>query len=285
MTSAFITRRATPDERVALDKLAAKCLDAHGGLPQLLDPDFAAALFPDDALILCRDATQQLVAALALTHESDDSAFFSLLILPTVTGDIATEIFAAAETLSTRRVQIFRCESVNPRTTDAFSAAGEQFFSEYVMSRPTHGMVPVDFSNPTHPWTDDNAPLFFAAYQGSFRERPGFPDPSQEEWIADQVESEEFHREWSRVALDESGTPLGFVVVDDDQIWQMGVIPAARRQGVGRQLLTHAVHALGALGKPDAWLNVNLNNPAAIALYESVGFEVVGQRSRFRREI
>ena len=285
MTSSFVAQRATPRDRESLDKLVAKCLDAHGGLPQLLDPDFAAALFPQETLIVIRDATQQVVAALALTHDSDDSAFFSLLVLPTVNSDVASEIFSAAASLSQRPTQIFRCESVNPRLTQIFPDPASQFFSEYVMSRPTENAASPTFSAITQPWTDDSAPFFFAAYHESFRERPGFPDPSSTQWIADQVESEEFHREASLVALDDQRTPLGFVLVDDDQIWQMGVVPTARRQGLGRALLTHAVHALGTLGKPDAWLNVNLNNPDAIALYESAGFEIVGQRSRFRREI
>src|SRR6202040_1791346 len=32
-------------------------------------------------------------------------------------------------------------------------------------------------------WTDQNTHAFFTAYEASFRERPGFPGWSEEEWV------------------------------------------------------------------------------------------------------
>ncbi|PTT33676.1 hypothetical protein DBR23_28700 [Acidovorax sp. HMWF018] len=63
----------------------------------------------------------------------------------------------------------------------------------------------------------------------------------------------------------------------DDEPWSAiaGVIvhPSARKQGVGRTLVEMCLNRIQELGAHGVSLVVNVPNPAAVALYESLGFE------------
>jgi GNAT superfamily N-acetyltransferase len=62
-----------------------------------------------------------------------------------------------------------------------------------------------------------------------------------------------------------------------------GVVPAARGRGLGGALVCEALARMAADGSPEAWLNVNVNNPGAAALYRRLGFADAGRRARYRR--
>ena len=65
-------------------------------------------------------------------------------------------------------------------------------------------------------------------------------------------------------------------------IWGVYVAPKFRKRGVGRMLLQHALaHAASLPGLLQLTLGANAANPAAIALYESVGFEAFGLERGF----
>ena len=65
-------------------------------------------------------------------------------------------------------------------------------------------------------------------------------------------------------------------------IWGVYVAPAFRQRGIGRTLLQHALaHAASMPGLLRVTLGVNTANSAAIALYESVGFEPFGLERAF----
>jgi hypothetical protein len=67
-------------------------------------------------------------------------------------------------------------------------------------------------------------------------------------------------------------------------IWGVYVVPEARGAGVGRALLTHALHhAAVELGVRQVILGVNVENRPAIALYEALGFETFGTEREFLR--
>lgn len=59
------------------------------------------------------------------------------------------------------------------------------------------------------------------------------------------------------------------------------VAPAARRQGVGRQLLLQSLAALAAQGAERCFLEARASNAPALALYEQAGFARVGLRRSF----
>jgi ribosomal protein S18 acetylase RimI-like enzyme len=77
------------------------------------------------------------------------------------------------------------------------------------------------------------------------------------------------------------GYALGWWVVDELQLLGLAVLPAARRGGVGRCLLEHALATTLALGGRRVLLEVARGNTAAVALYESAGFHVINVRPRY----
>ena len=65
-------------------------------------------------------------------------------------------------------------------------------------------------------------------------------------------------------------------------IWGVYVAPSFRQRGVGRLLLERALdHAATMPGLLQVTLGVNTENTAAIALYESLGFETFGVERGF----
>ncbi len=71
---------------------------------------------------------------------------------------------------------------------------------------------------------------------------------------------------------------LAWLVVDELQILQVVVAPNARRRGIGRQLLDHALAMARAAGATTATLEVRSTNVAAQILYARTGFRVDGRR-------
>ena len=59
------------------------------------------------------------------------------------------------------------------------------------------------------------------------------------------------------------------------------VAPAMRRQGLGRILLEHMISHCRARKISDLFLEVRPSNPAAIKLYQSMGFNEVGLRADY----
>ena len=113
----------------------------------------------------------------------------------------------------------------------------------------------------------DFAALWTAAYEGYF-----VPVHVDEAALAAIVDSWDIDLARSRVALD-GDARLGFanLAVREHGAWigGVGVVPAARRGGVGRALM-EAI--LGDAPRP-VTLEVIEQNEAAIALYELLGFE------------
>lgn len=67
-------------------------------------------------------------------------------------------------------------------------------------------------------------------------------------------------------------------------LWGMYVAPEARRAGVARALLVHALrYATDELKVLQVTLGVNASNHGAIALYRSIGFSVFGTEEGFLR--
>lgn len=62
------------------------------------------------------------------------------------------------------------------------------------------------------------------------------------------------------------------VVLDEATLFNIAVDPDYQRQGLGRVLLKHLIDELEKRGVATLWLEVRASNAAAIALYESLGF-------------
>jgi len=92
-----------------------------------------------------------------------------------------------------------------------------------------------------------------------------------------------------RSRADVSGRRLdGYIAArisaDELHINNIGVRPDFQRQGVGRALLCSALDNASARGARLAVLEVRAGNLAARAMYERVGFEVVGERRNYYRQ-
>lgn len=73
-------------------------------------------------------------------------------------------------------------------------------------------------------------------------------------------------------------------VVGEAELLRIAVAPSARRQGLGRRLLEANQASLTALGCDTLHLEVRVSNAPARALYEALGWRVVGQRRGYYRD-
>ena len=78
---------------------------------------------------------------------------------------------------------------------------------------------------------------------------------------------------------------LGYVgiycMLDEGEITNVAVAPAARRRGIARALLTELKQQLACRNVARIVLEVRVSNEPAIRLYEQMGFSVLGVRKNF----
>ena len=75
-----------------------------------------------------------------------------------------------------------------------------------------------------------------------------------------------------RVAVDADDAPLGFIAQDAGEIHMLFISPDAQGRGVGSALLEHV-----AQDHLELRLDVNEQNPSALAFYIAKGFKQVGR--------
>jgi ribosomal-protein-alanine N-acetyltransferase len=87
------------------------------------------------------------------------------------------------------------------------------------------------------------------------------------------------------VAEADDGEILGdgglLVIAETAQIVTVGVLPRARRKGVGRELVRALVDEARRRKAGEVLLEVRVDNEAAQKLYESEGFSVIGMRKGY----
>ena len=72
-----------------------------------------------------------------------------------------------------------------------------------------------------------------------------------------------------------------WAILDEAHITILGIDPDYQRLGLGRWLLTHLLRSASDRGLTHATLEVRESNQIAIALYQSFGFRVAGERRRY----
>ncbi|AZU02736.1 ribosomal protein alanine acetyltransferase [Glycocaulis alkaliphilus] len=86
----------------------------------------------------------------------------------------------------------------------------------------------------------------------------------------------------------EGEAPLGFIlmrtIADEAEMLTLAVLPSARRAGAGRALVKAGLEAAQRRGAANAFLEVSVNNAAAIALYRTTGWNEAGHRTRYYRD-
>jgi ribosomal-protein-alanine N-acetyltransferase len=79
--------------------------------------------------------------------------------------------------------------------------------------------------------------------------------------------------------------PLGVILcrvaAGEMEVLTLGVTPAARRRGVARALMAAAIPTARDLGAGEVFLEVAVDNEAAIALYAVLGFRRAGLRKSY----
>jgi [ribosomal protein S18]-alanine N-acetyltransferase len=76
---------------------------------------------------------------------------------------------------------------------------------------------------------------------------------------------------------------LDLIGPDDAEILTIGVAPGARRQGLARVLIADLTKRAYQRGARRVLLEVAADNQAAIALYNSIGFILLGERPGYYR--
>jgi ribosomal protein S18 acetylase RimI-like enzyme len=78
--------------------------------------------------------------------------------------------------------------------------------------------------------------------------------------------------------------PCGFlsagIAGDDLEIRKIGVLPAYRRLGLGRQLLRHAMNHAPS-GSRRCLIEVSSANSTGLVFYQKLGFAEIGRRSNY----
>ena len=74
---------------------------------------------------------------------------------------------------------------------------------------------------------------------------------------------------------------LARAIMDEAEILTLAVLPDARRQGLGRDLLRAAMRRAAETDARTMFLEVAEDNGAARRLYTSQGFTEVGRRKRY----
>lgn len=91
-----------------------------------------------------------------------------------------------------------------------------------------------------------------------------------------------FRPDYRLWAFRHGGSLGGYAVVaylyDEAHLLNLCVAKARRGEGAGRQLLRHLVARATHDGMQQTILEVRVSNSSAVALYESEGFRVIGQR-------
>lgn len=93
-------------------------------------------------------------------------------------------------------------------------------------------------------------------------------------------------RAWTAVAP-EDGEPAGYAVMwfrgSGAQLGNLAVAGAHRRRGIGRRLVRRALRAARDSDARHLILEVRESNEAALALYRSLGFRLLGRRRAYYR--
>lgn len=113
-------------------------------------------------------------------------------------------------------------------------------------------------------------------------ERRSFSEPWRESTFRRLLEADQA-RAWTA----DAGRVVGYVVLwrrgRGAQLGNLAVAPDARRSGIGRRLVRHALRAARTSGAEHLTLEVRESNRAALELYRGLGFRLLGRRDGYYR--
>jgi len=280
--SALSWRTPDGDDLDAVRGLVKATLDVDGGLPMLLEDGLLhSRLFGDDTTGAF-DACGRLLA-MAAVRATEEGVHTSGLVHPEARGQgLGRRLMTWATDYAGDRALTVQTECCSPDAERLYARFGlRQVFAELVMRHVLGVVEPMDAPAGIAFIEVDacSHDALFAAYTNSFADRPSFPGPTQSAWVDELIDDNAWNQRLSQVAFDGS-TPVAFVNVVGTWIDQVGVVPTHRGRGIGAHLVTQALRGLAASGAQEAWLTVEVANPAA-DLYTRLGFYDFGKRARF----
>jgi len=285
-------RPVAGSDRQAVAGLARACLSFDGGQPYAADSGFLAQKYGPEARTRAGWDGPELICVCSLRLPAgaagDDraTAVTTGLVHPAWRRrGIGGHAFDWAAGEAVNGALCAETDTLNEGAHALYLSKGlTQVFAEDVMQLTEQARLPATHAPETlvlSHWGQADPGRYYAVYQASFRERPGFPGWTQERWIEWISDDEDFRPEWTLLASID-GNDVGFIVADASSwIAQMGVVPSARGRDIGARLIAAAVERLRSAGEAVVTLNVNVDNPHAIALYRRCGFTRTGGRARY----
>jgi len=86
---------------------------------------------------------------------------------------------------------------------------------------------------------------------------------------------------WTRIMLEDNSAAGGM----KGEIHMLGVDPAYRKKGIGRNVLLAGLADLKSKGVTIVELTADGEDPAAIGLYESVGFKLCSRSEWYQKKL
>jgi mycothiol synthase len=158
-----------------------------------------------------------------------------------------------------------------------------QYFEHSLVDLPAPDASGISYAT----YTDDSRSLFQATLQRTYQETLDCPElngvRSMDEIMAGHQAQGVFRPECWLLAW-KGARPVAVAMlaeVPDLGAWDLaylGVVPEARRRGLGRHLTVHLLHLAKILGAPKLLLAVDERNQPAIQLYRDLGFASLENR-------
>jgi mycothiol synthase len=269
----------------ALQRLAQACLEADGGLPAFAElPLLRLRLLREQTLAIRDDG--ELLAAAGLTRGPSRVTTSGLVAPRARRQGLGNHLLAWAEDAAIDMALTVATETCGPDAERLYARHGLVCtFAESVLRHDLRHLPPVHRPEGIRlvPAAQADHAGLFTAYVRSFAERPGFVQPTAQEWLDGLTDDPDWRRDLSVVALADDGTPAGFVNVFGRWIDQVGVVPAWRGHRLGTYLVARSLSALAGESTAPVGLTVNVNNRAA-DLYRRLGFIDAGTRARYTRD-
>jgi ribosomal protein S18 acetylase RimI-like enzyme len=265
------------DDRDAVVDLVEQGFSADGAVQTANGGEFYVGMFGERRL--GGFAGEQLVAAVSLptrleptveghVHPSFRGRGLGGAVLDWALARVPSNAVVKATVLTGEKQRLF--ESRGLHLTAALDRLWRPLGEPVEVAPPPPGITIAE-------WDDEDG---FDVYCEAFAGLPSnpfadaeWPGRSFEDWIQWTIYSE-FDASVSALARDEQGAPVGFVACWEGGPLQAGTIPAWRRRGVGRALLTAAMARV--VTRPDhdepAQIDVNADNVAAVQLFRRCGF-------------
>jgi ribosomal protein S18 acetylase RimI-like enzyme len=292
---AYIWRDARPDDLAALAALHEACVDADG--PEIVCWSHFADLLPSTP-IQCAVAPNGGIVAAGWARLKGEQAMLGGCVHPGHRGrGLGARLLgwsqSQAESLALPGGLLIRGESFTDAAGDLYARAGFalDFIADWLTLDLSLSLPAVPSDVTLIAWTEERSQAFYDTYIDSFRDRAGQREPIGQ-WFEGYGDDLKARPDLCLLALVD-GQPAGLAMGallplphsgrTIGWISQMGVRPTFRARGIADGLIGQIGRLVKASGLTHIGLDVNLNNPRALRVYERVGFKVAGRRSKHSR--